>query len=74
MNADGSNQTRLTTDETDDFAPAWSPDGSQIAFLSFVDGPRNVYVMNADGSDIHRVSPSSGSQFAPAWQPLGAGD
>jgi Tol biopolymer transport system component len=26
-----------------DFGPAWSPDGSQIAFLSFADGPRNVH-------------------------------
>ena len=72
------NRRRLEPDAAhdgrlDDFAPAWSPDGKQIAFLSFLDGPRNVYVINADGTGMHRVSPSSGKQFAPAWQPLGSG-
>ena len=34
MNADGSNQTRLTNDG----APSWSPDGAKIAFNSDRDG------------------------------------
>ena len=32
MDADGSNQTRLTNDAGWDQAPAWSPDGTKIAF------------------------------------------
>ena len=32
MNADGSNQTRLTNEPTGDFYPSWSPDGTRIAF------------------------------------------
>ena len=32
MDADGSNQTRLTNNPADDWLPAWSPDGSRIAF------------------------------------------
>ena len=35
MDADGSNQTRLTRDPADDSRPAWSPDGSRIAFQSY---------------------------------------
>ncbi len=38
MNADGSGQTRLTNDPADDSAPAWSTDGTQIAFESDRDG------------------------------------
>jgi Tol biopolymer transport system component len=33
MNANGSNPTQLTFDKGDDFGPAWSPDGTQIAFV-----------------------------------------
>jgi TolB protein len=33
MNADGSNPTQLTFGPGDDFGAAWSPDGSQIAFV-----------------------------------------
>ena len=32
-NIDGHNRTRLTTDESHDLRPAWSPDGRDIAFL-----------------------------------------
>jgi Tol biopolymer transport system component len=75
MNADGTGQTRLTTDPAKELGAAWSPDGTKIAFLSFRDLPaaRNVYIMNADGSDPHPVHPG-GFQFVPGWQPLPAGE
>ena len=38
MNADGTAQTRLTNNPAVDVAPAWSPDGSKIAFASDRDG------------------------------------
>jgi Tol biopolymer transport system component len=73
MNADGSGQRRLTTPngQEDDFGPAWSPDGRQIAFVHWIDeANHNVYVMNADGSNAYAVHPT-GRQAVPAWQPRG---
>ena len=73
MNANGSNPTQLTTGNGDDFGAAWSPDGSQIAFVrDFGSGDRPVMVMNADGSDQHQLLPGSWTGFVPAWQPRGA--
>src|SRR5215213_4575212 len=35
MNEDGSNQTNLTNNAASDIMPAWSPDGTKIAFTRF---------------------------------------
>jgi len=45
MNADGSQQTRLTCNDADDGSPTWSPDGKRIAFHSDRDGNYEIYVM-----------------------------
>ena len=50
-------------------APAWSPDGAQIA----VESHAGLYVMRADGSKLARVRTTSGSDAfdsgRPAWAP-----
>ena len=56
MNADGSRQKRLTDNLAEDFYPAWSPDGQQIAFVSNRAGSRDIWVMNADGSNPKQVT------------------
>jgi Tol biopolymer transport system component len=75
MNADGSQPKRLTINPTDDFAPSWSPDGLQIAFVSDRDnttGVNNLYVMNADGSNVRRLTNGPENDYSPAWSPDGA--
>jgi WD40-like Beta Propeller Repeat len=77
MDADGSNLVRLTSDPVDEFMPAWSPDGSRIAFVrntaeSSVSRPA-IFSMRPDGSDVRQVSSGTGgSDWWPSWSPDGA--
>ena len=58
MLPNGSQRAAAHLDLAQNSSPAWSPDGSQIAFLAVPpDGGQNeVYVVNADGSDLEQVS------------------
>ena len=72
MNADGSDQTRLTDNEVSDSSPSWSPDGSRIAFDSDRSGNREIYVMNVDGSDQTRLTYNETHDWGPSWSPDGS--
>src|SRR6266545_6927881 len=48
--------TKLTPDTTSASDPAFSPDGSRIAFVSQRDGNSEIYVMNADGTGSTRIT------------------
>ena len=65
MDADGSDQTRLTSNDTNDYSPEWSPSGSQIVFLSLRDGNPEIYVMDADGNNQTRLTNTPAGEFSP---------
>ena len=67
VNADGSGRTRLTTHTESDVSPAWSPNGSEIAFASDRTGRRSIYTMTADGANVRRLVDGG----SPAWSPDG---
>ena len=69
MNADGSDQTRLTFDSAWHSLPRWSPDGRRIAFQSHQDSNWEIYVMIADGSGQTRVTNNSVVDGVPSWSP-----
>ncbi|HEU0014095.1 MAG TPA: hypothetical protein VFQ45_10450 [Longimicrobium sp.] len=47
-----------------DTAPAWSPDGSKVAFISDRDGKPKLFVMNANGSGVRRLSDLPGTDVS----------
>src|SRR2546422_10785075 len=53
-----------------DSDPAWSPDGTKIAFYSNRDDTDGLYVMSPDGSGVSKVISGIGG-FHPAWSPDG---
>ncbi len=67
MDADGSNQTRLTYSSGRDTWPRWSPEGTRIAFQSDRDGNNEIYVMYADGSHQTRVTDNPAMDLYPEW-------
>src|SRR6266699_2417301 len=75
MNADGQSVARLTsTSPPASYGqPAWSPDGTRIAFKSERDGIGNaeIYVMSADGSGVSRLTNNPAFDGKPAWSPDG---
>lgn len=75
MEADGSSVRSITEHTTAcSFAPAWSPDGTRIAFLRHVNsGESEIHVVNADGSGLKRLTQHpSPKQLSPAaWSPDG---
>jgi hypothetical protein len=65
---------RLTAnDPISDRAPAWSPDGTKIAFWSTRNAGtgRDIYVMNADGSGVQQLTTYPESDRDPVWSPDG---
>ncbi|MEK6279383.1 MAG: DUF5050 domain-containing protein [Acidobacteriota bacterium] len=74
MDADGSNQVRVTSTEADESRPSLSSDRTKIAFATNKDGHDEIYFMNLDGSNPLRVSFVRGNCIGdsdPEWSPDG---
>ena len=52
-------------------SPKWSPDGKQIAFVAYIDGNPDIYVMNASGSSQRRLTNDPGYDSQVNWSPDG---
>jgi len=67
---DGSDLKQLTNSAGEDVEPAWSPDGTQIAFSSSRGGSNQIFIMNADGSNPVQIT-SDKQNDMPIWLPGG---
>jgi len=70
-------QTVLAEDQLG-FHPAWSPDGTKIAFVGWIGEPdesgqqeSELFVMDRDGSNLQQLASRPGPDLSPRWSPDG---
>jgi dipeptidyl aminopeptidase/acylaminoacyl peptidase len=68
--AGGGDPARLTRGPADT-APAWSPDGSQVAFLRGGDAPAQVWLLPATAGEPRQLTELPLGAGAPRWSPDG---
>lgn len=72
----GGTPQRLTIHGHNDSA-IWSPDGTRLAFVSFRDGPANLYAKSVDGGEAYAITPAAEPEgwelyrYPSAWSPDG---
>lgn len=71
MDYDGDHAKTLTADASIALSPAWSPDGTQICYMSFKEKQPFLYVYNLKTGKQFKVSGLPGLNSAPAWSPDG---
>ncbi|MCC6905998.1 MAG: PD40 domain-containing protein [Anaerolineae bacterium] len=63
--------TRITDSSADDRTPAWSPDGSRIAFSSRRDGNWELYIVELESGNLTRLTYDLAYESHPTWSPDG---
>jgi TolB protein len=69
--ADGANVHVIASGTEPIMSPAWSPDGANLAYVSFEDRVAAIYVQELRTGTRTRVSARAGVNGAPAWSPDG---
>jgi TolB protein len=69
--ADGENPRVVTESKEPLMSPTWSPDGAELAYVSFEQRLSTIYVQNVKSGERRRVSAHAGVNQAPAWSPDG---
>ena len=69
--SDGYNEQTVLTHKEPILSPAWSPDGSHLAYVSFETGHAAIYVQSLYTNQRLMLANFRGSNSAPAWSPDG---
>lgn len=70
--SDGFNPQTVVSSAESLMSPAWSPDGSRLAYVSFEDKRSKVYIQNLTTGRRELIAQFTGINSAPAWSPDGS--
>ncbi|MEA2022749.1 MAG: Ig-like domain-containing protein [Actinomycetota bacterium] len=68
----GGGLIRFTNNTAIDDDPAWSPDGSKIAYTTDINSNLDVFVLNVDGTGLYNLTSNAPDDRRPAWSPDGS--
>lgn len=71
LDKQGNIKQRLTTSPGIDVSPTFSPDGSQIAFVSNRAGSPQIFITSSSGGPARRLTMSGSYNVSPSWSPKG---
>jgi Tol biopolymer transport system component len=71
LSFDGGDHRPLTTGNFSDSSPRWSPDGTQIAYISDRDGSPQIYRRWMDSGETAKLTSLTSSPEGIAWSPDG---
>lgn len=69
---DGANRHEVASGSQPILSPAWSPDGRQLAYMTYAEHRAQIVVQGADGGGRRVVVQSDNTSSAPAWSPDGS--
>src|SRR5690554_1564046 len=69
--ADGANPRTVLQSTQPIMSPAWSPDGNQLAYVTFENGKSEVFVQQLQSGQRKSVASFDGINSAPSWSPDG---
>lgn len=71
MDVERSLAKRLTHHEGENYSPAWSPDGENLAFISTRSGYDELFIMDVETGAVRPYAPHYMPYSSPAWSPDG---
>ena len=71
MDSDGANHRFITNGQATALTPRYSPDYSQIVYLSYLNGAPRIYIYNIGTGQQRLVTSSNNPTFSPRWSPDG---
>jgi Tol biopolymer transport system component len=69
---DGTELRQLTNDSARDRGPAWSPDGTKIAFFSDRSGSYEIWTVNPDRTNLRQLTQGYENRSGVVWSPDGS--